>query len=67
MAQFKLREAHKQDPNDLNPKALFENPDSNFVPFVGYYNKNTIITKILKLHFFLGYMKKRYSKIKSPD
>lgn len=45
MAQFKLRQAHKPNKNLLSPKAKFEMGNTDFIPYCGYYNQNTIITK----------------------
>ncbi len=44
MSEIKIRHAHKQD-NDLKPKLAAKEPDQDFIPFVGHYDPNTIITK----------------------
>ncbi len=45
MAEFKLKQAQRINPNDLAPKALFEKINEDFIPYACYYNKNTILTK----------------------
>ena len=45
MSKFKLRKAQREDPSKIAKTASYEKHDSNFIPFAGYYNKNTILTK----------------------
>ena len=45
MSEFKLRTAHRDDESDLSSKTPYEEFNPEFIPFAGYYNPNTIITK----------------------
>ncbi len=45
MSKFKLRKAQREDPSKITKTASYESSDSNFIPFVGYYNENTILSK----------------------
>lgn len=67
MARFKLKKARKADPNELSPKVQFEPANIDFIPYSGYYNKNTIITKngeLMKVIRVTGF---NYEKLSSDE
>ncbi len=64
MAQFKLKKARKSNVDELAPKVQFETANTDFIPYCGYYNQNTIITKngeLLKVIRITGFNHEKIS------